>query len=237
MRAPRRSGGRASGRSGELRVPRLLNPNQGFWETGCGRARSPPGSRAIAAIRQRSGVRCPGPVKKTAGKRNAHTFTRGCPPGPDRPTTNRPVSGRSRRRPWVTRARRERRARPARGRARGDSRNGPAPGAGEGSEGHRRRGTGEKGHKLSHQGVAGVLRGRGGRRLRSRRGIEAGPKSLEKMVQNRTKKFGPGHIRQPRPELQRAPRPPHAEAIRWVSTLNANHRTSDGARIDVDQRT
>ena len=60
------------------------------------------------------------------------------------------------------------------------------------------------------------------------RGIEAGSKSFEKMVQNRTKKFGPGHIRQPRPELQRVPRPPHAEAVRCVSTLNATiaHRTA-----------
>jgi hypothetical protein len=39
------------------------------------------------------------------------------------------------------------------------------------------------------------------------------------------------------PKLQRGPRPPHAEAIRWVSALdNVKHRRAGGARIDLAQR-
>ena len=49
------------------------------------------------------------------------------------------------------------------------------------------------------------------------------------------KKVGPGQPRQPRSELQRGPRPPHAEAIRWVSALTRQHRRLECARIDLAQ--
>jgi len=84
-----------------------------------------------------------------------------------------------------------------------------------------------QGSQISQESVAGIPRGRRVllvATLNERARVER----LGKMVQNRTKKFEPGHIRQPRPELQRGPRPPQAEAVRWVSTLNAfiAHRTA-----------
>ncbi len=76
-------------------------------------------------------------------------------------------------------------------------------------------------NRISHEGVGrpeGRRRGLAGTLNRAQ---DRGSKSLEKWrFKTALKSSGRGTYA-PRPELQRVPRPPHAEAVRWVSTLNA----------------